>query len=128
RAGRRPEAGGESQSMVVLGIDPGLASTGYGVVESRQGALAARDRGVIETRAAAPQERRLADLHAGGPPLPRDHEPHAVATTSPTGWRWRSCPSAPTCAPPSPWGTRAASPSWPPASAACHAPATPPSR
>ena len=26
--------------MVVLGIDPGLASTGYGVVESRRGALA----------------------------------------------------------------------------------------
>ena len=65
--------------MVVLGIDPGLASTGYGVVESRQGAFAARDRGVIETRAGAPQERRLADIHAAVVALLRDHEPDAVA-------------------------------------------------
>ena len=65
--------------MVVLGIDPGLASTGYGVVESRQGALAARDGGVIETRAGAPQERRLAYIHAAVVALLRDHEPDAVA-------------------------------------------------
>ena len=65
--------------MVVLGIDPGLASTGYGVLESRQGALTARDRGVIETRAGAPQERRLADIHAAVVALLRDHEPDAEA-------------------------------------------------
>ncbi len=30
--GRRPATGAESQGMIVLGIDPGLANTGYGVV------------------------------------------------------------------------------------------------
>jgi crossover junction endodeoxyribonuclease RuvC len=36
--------------MIVLGIDPGLANTGYGVVERRAGRLLALDGGVIETR------------------------------------------------------------------------------
>jgi crossover junction endodeoxyribonuclease RuvC len=35
--------------MVVLGIDPGLANTGYGVVERRGGRLLALDGGVVET-------------------------------------------------------------------------------
>ena len=36
--------------MIVLGIDPGTANTGYGVVARRGGRLAALDGGVIETR------------------------------------------------------------------------------
>ena len=51
-------------TVIVLGIDPGLASTGYGVVHSTAGRLVALDGGVIETRAGASQERRLADIHA----------------------------------------------------------------
>jgi len=50
--------------VIVLGIDPGLANTGYGVVESAAGRLVALDGGVIETGAAAPQEQRLAEIHA----------------------------------------------------------------
>jgi crossover junction endodeoxyribonuclease RuvC len=65
--------------MIVLGIDPGLASTGYGVVASREGRLAALDGGVIETRAGIPQERRLADIHARIDQLISAHEPAAVA-------------------------------------------------
>ena len=49
------------RSMIVLGIDPGLANTGYGVVARRGGRLVALDGGVIETRAGLPAERRLAD-------------------------------------------------------------------
>ena len=49
--------------MIVLGIDPGLASTGYGVVARRDGRLLALDGGVIETPAELPRERRLADIH-----------------------------------------------------------------
>jgi crossover junction endodeoxyribonuclease RuvC len=45
--------------MIVLGIDPGLANTGYGVVTRRRGRLAALDGGVIETSAELPIERRL---------------------------------------------------------------------
>jgi len=56
--------GAESPPMVVLGIDPGLASTGYGVVARRGDRLVALDGGVIETSADSPRERRLAQLHA----------------------------------------------------------------
>jgi crossover junction endodeoxyribonuclease RuvC len=65
--------------MIVLGIDPGLASTGYGVVASRGGRLAALAGGVIETSAGIPQERRLADIHAEIDELISAHEPATVA-------------------------------------------------
>ena len=50
--------------MIVLGIDPGTASTGYGVVESAGSRLRALAAGVIETRAGTPPEHRLAEIHA----------------------------------------------------------------
>jgi crossover junction endodeoxyribonuclease RuvC len=65
--------------MIVLGIDPGVANTGYGVVASREGVLTALDGGVIQTRAELSQERRLADIQAAVRDLLSDHEPHAVA-------------------------------------------------
>ena len=65
--------------MIVLGIDPGTANTGYGVVVSRGSTLAALDGGVIETRAGAPVERRLADIHARVCDLIAEHRPVALA-------------------------------------------------
>jgi crossover junction endodeoxyribonuclease RuvC len=65
--------------VVVLGIDPGTANTGYGVVMSRGNTLAALDGGVIETRAGVPLERRLTDIHARVADLIREHRPSAVA-------------------------------------------------
>jgi crossover junction endodeoxyribonuclease RuvC len=65
--------------VVVLGIDPGTAHTGYGVVLARGRTLAALDGGVIETRAGTPLERRLADIHARVCDLIREHQPAAVA-------------------------------------------------
>ncbi len=65
--------------MIVLGIDPGLASTGYGVVQSTAGRLVALDGGVIETHAGTSQERRLADIHAAVDALLAEHEPDAMA-------------------------------------------------
>ncbi|MHB1537710.1 MAG: crossover junction endodeoxyribonuclease RuvC [Solirubrobacteraceae bacterium] len=49
--------------MRVLGIDPGLANTGFGIVEAGVGSLLALDGGVIETPAELAHERRLALLH-----------------------------------------------------------------
>ena len=49
--------------MIVLGIDPGTANTGYGVVERRSGRLVARDGGVITTRPEAPMQIRLSNIH-----------------------------------------------------------------
>jgi crossover junction endodeoxyribonuclease RuvC len=64
--------------VVVLGIDPGTANTGYGVVVTRGSGLAALDGGVIETRP-GPLERRLAHIHARVTDLIAEHEPDAVA-------------------------------------------------
>lgn len=68
--------------MLVLGIDPGTANTGYGVVMRRGGRLAALDGGVIETPARQPLERRLATIHARVCELIEEHEPEAVALES----------------------------------------------
>lgn len=65
--------------MIVLGIDPGLAATGYGVVARRDGRLLALDGGVIETAAGLPAQRRLADIHAAVSALIAEHEPVAMA-------------------------------------------------
>jgi crossover junction endodeoxyribonuclease RuvC len=66
--------------MIVLGIDPGTANTGYGVVARRgAGRLAALDGGVIETSAGLPLERRLAAIFARVDALLDEHEPAAVA-------------------------------------------------
>jgi crossover junction endodeoxyribonuclease RuvC len=62
-----------------MGIDPGLASTGYGVVERRAGRLVALDGGVIETRAGLPAERRLVDIHRALGSLLDEHAPQGMA-------------------------------------------------
>ena len=49
--------------MIVLGIDPGTASTGYGVVRGERSRLRALASGVIETGAGTPLELRLAEIH-----------------------------------------------------------------
>lgn len=49
--------------MIVLGIDPGLANTGFGVVAKRGGRFVALDGGVIETAASQTPEQRLRTLH-----------------------------------------------------------------
>ena len=65
--------------MVVLGIDPGIANTGYGVVCRRGGRLAALDGGVVETAAGLAPESRLAAIFARMEELLDEHEPDAVA-------------------------------------------------
>jgi crossover junction endodeoxyribonuclease RuvC len=66
--------------MIVLGIDPGLANTGYGVVTQRDGhRLVALDGGTIQTRSGLAVERRLADIHTAVDALLAEHEPDAVA-------------------------------------------------
>jgi crossover junction endodeoxyribonuclease RuvC len=65
--------------MIVLGIDPGTASTGYGLVESVGSRLSAVAQGVIETLPGAPVERRLANIHSRVGNLLDLHWPDAVA-------------------------------------------------
>jgi crossover junction endodeoxyribonuclease RuvC len=65
--------------MVVLGIDPGTAATGFGVVARRDGRLVALDGGVIATPAGLPLERRLSMIHARVGDLLDEHVPAAMA-------------------------------------------------
>jgi crossover junction endodeoxyribonuclease RuvC len=65
--------------MLVLGIDPGTASTGYGLVRSEGSRLQALEDGVIRTAPGVPLERRLAAIHARVAELLDTHRPDAVA-------------------------------------------------
>jgi crossover junction endodeoxyribonuclease RuvC len=51
--------------LCVLGVDPGLNCTGYGVLEVRPGAIGLREAGVIRTLASADLAARLAEIHQG---------------------------------------------------------------
>ena len=62
-----------------MGIDPGVASTGFGVVRVAGGSMSAIDGGVIEAPPDEPPEGRLARIHAGLNELIAWHEPAAVA-------------------------------------------------
>jgi len=65
--------------MIVLGIDPGTASTGYGVVQSAGPRLRALEQGVIATRPGIPLERRLAEIYTRTSELLDVHIPDALA-------------------------------------------------
>jgi crossover junction endodeoxyribonuclease RuvC len=65
--------------VIVLGIDPGVANTGYGVVAQHQGRMLALDGGVVETVAGLDAGRRLAAIHARIGGLIDEYRPDAVA-------------------------------------------------
>ncbi len=62
-----------------MGIDPGVANTGFGVVRVAGGRMSAVDGGVIEVPPGQPLETRLARIHAELEKLIGWHEPAAVA-------------------------------------------------
>ncbi|MBI2692048.1 MAG: crossover junction endodeoxyribonuclease RuvC [Solirubrobacterales bacterium] len=68
--------------MVVIGIDPGVANTGFGIVESRGSALLALDGGVIRTESAQPLELRLALIADQIEDLLVKYSPDAMAIES----------------------------------------------
>jgi crossover junction endodeoxyribonuclease RuvC len=65
--------------IVVMGIDPGFANTGFGVVRMAGGNTRAIDAGVVEAPAEMPPEKRLARIHASLAELIAWHEPQAIA-------------------------------------------------
>ena len=67
------------EQMIVLGIDPGTACTGYGVVASEGSRLRALQSGVIDTHAGIALERRLAEIHTCVGELLDRHQPQAMA-------------------------------------------------
>ncbi len=64
---------------MVLGIDPGTAITGFGVVKEENNASRALDYGVIRTPANQPLPQRLVTIYAELNALLDRHQPDAVA-------------------------------------------------
>jgi crossover junction endodeoxyribonuclease RuvC len=62
----------------VLGIDPGTASCGYGIVHASGGRLSAINYGSWTTSAREPPERRLREIHDRVANLIREHAPDAI--------------------------------------------------
>jgi crossover junction endodeoxyribonuclease RuvC len=65
--------------MIVLGIDPGTASTGWGVVEVQGNRLRSRGHGCIVTSAKDPSHVRLRRIHDEARLLLRRFKPDVVA-------------------------------------------------
>ncbi|MBI5404892.1 MAG: crossover junction endodeoxyribonuclease RuvC [Candidatus Kerfeldbacteria bacterium] len=65
-------------SRTVLGVDPGLARVGYGVVRSQGNQLDLLDYGVIETPKHEPTGRRLQTIHRHLRTLIGKHSPDAL--------------------------------------------------
>lgn len=68
--------------MVVVGIDPGISNTGFGVVANHGGRLLALDGGVIETAPSERIEHRLATIAERIDQLLDRHSPDAMAVES----------------------------------------------
>ena len=65
--------------MIILGLDPALATTGWGLVRSEGNRLQHLGNGRLKTEAAATLARRLAHLDAQLAALLADHAPDAAA-------------------------------------------------
>ena len=65
--------------MKVIGIDPGTAACGYGIVHENDGRLRAIDHGWWRTSAAERPELRLKTIFDGVAGLIEEHRPDAVA-------------------------------------------------
>jgi crossover junction endodeoxyribonuclease RuvC len=65
--------------MIVLGIDPGTAAMGWGVVESKSGNLRMIDAGCLTTKPDAALPQRLLAIHAHLDEIIATHQPDIVA-------------------------------------------------
>jgi len=72
----------EQDDRVILGLDPGTASTGFGVVSLVGNRLHALDFGVMETPAGVPLERRLEQIFTETSVLLAKYRPSATAVES----------------------------------------------
>jgi crossover junction endodeoxyribonuclease RuvC len=65
--------------QVVMGIDPGAANLGFGIVRVEGSHMVALDGGVVETAPDQPMARRLERIHSSLAELLSWHEPKAMA-------------------------------------------------
>lgn len=66
--------------MLVLGIDPGTATTGYGVVRGRGAqSVSLVECGIVRTKARDPLPARLSEIHEGVTELIQRHRPDVLS-------------------------------------------------
>jgi crossover junction endodeoxyribonuclease RuvC len=65
--------------VLVLGVDPGTAITGYGLVREDEAGLTLVDYGVITTAAGQPLSERLQVIYQGLAAVAREHQPQHAA-------------------------------------------------
>ncbi|MFP5328771.1 MAG: crossover junction endodeoxyribonuclease RuvC [Alphaproteobacteria bacterium] len=65
--------------MIILGLDPGLGTTGWGLIRAEGNRLAHIANGEVKTKASDPLPDRLAHLAAELEALIADHRPQAAA-------------------------------------------------
>lgn len=66
----------KGQRMIILAIDPGTATTGYGVIEYQGNRFKVKDYGTIITAAKQPMETRLQQIYDGLKTLIARHRPN----------------------------------------------------
>ena len=65
--------------MLILGIDPGTASTGYGIIDRRGSKYVPVDFGLISTKAGTPQQERLEIIYSKVTGLLKEYRPPVAA-------------------------------------------------
>lgn len=65
--------------MIILGIDPGLQTTGYGVIDESAGRVRLIEAGIISTKAKSAISERLRTIYEALTELLRDRKPEVVA-------------------------------------------------
>jgi crossover junction endodeoxyribonuclease RuvC len=65
--------------MKILGIDPGTATTGFGVIEKKSGKVEAIDFGVISTSKKLPMQLRLNIIYQDLTEIIKQHKPDVIS-------------------------------------------------
>ena len=65
--------------QIILGIDPGIADTGFGIIEEEKGRLKLVNYGCIKTLAGLPHEQRLKQIHNELNKIIKKYHPNKVA-------------------------------------------------
>lgn len=68
--------------MVILGIDPGTATTGYGIIEKVKRNLKCISYGLIKTSASSPMPERLNKLYTELTKIIKKHQPDVLGVES----------------------------------------------
>lgn len=67
------------KKTIILGIDPGLADTGFGIIEKQGASLSALDFGSVKTDSANDTETRLLEIYQNLNQLIKKYKPQKVA-------------------------------------------------